>query len=102
MFVLAVDQLPPSRSLEVDTGRHTFELEGQGPAHSYVYGKLEFVAEKDAYYYIHCRKVGTGRYEFVCETDYDDGDEETDAVRRVASSPASSEQYGRRPGGPVR
>jgi hypothetical protein len=77
-----------SASPEVDTGKRTIGVLALGPGQSYRRGTLVFEVEKDAYYYIRCRRAESGEYRFTCETDFDDGDEETDAVRLVASAPA--------------
>lgn len=79
-----------SASPEVDTGKRTIGVVAMGPAQSYRHGTLVFEVEKDAYYYIRCRKAENGEYRFTCETDFDDGDEETDATRLVTSAPAIS------------
>ncbi|MCW1921512.1 hypothetical protein OKA05_03040 [Luteolibacter arcticus] len=75
----------PKGTHEVDAGRHTFGLVGEGLERMQVRGSLTVRIEKDTYYYFSCVKVEQGRYRFVCEVDFDDGDEETDAKREITS-----------------
>jgi hypothetical protein len=75
----------PKGTHEVDAGRHTFGLVGEGLEGMQVRGSLTVQIEKDTYYYFKCEKAEKGKYRFVCEVDFDNGDEETDAKREITS-----------------
>jgi hypothetical protein len=59
---------------------------GEGLEGMQVRDSLTVDLKKDTYYYFKCVKVEKGKYRFVCEVDFDDGDEETDAEREITST----------------